>query len=195
MEFTTELDSTSYGGMLDFENAVTFSEDGPIGLDIVPKHEELESLVRCFSGFLIRIDHLRKMAGDAQQEVETDVVTGFRDTLTELLEETRAVREPMLQAILTEENPLLNTANSEAYHSRGLATRTLDDIMAEFMRLRWRQASIVTALPASDFARMGRHPFYGDISLAGLIAIFVDQDEAHLKRLKLDSLIASELVM
>ncbi|ASN79908.1 DinB family protein [Deinococcus ficus] len=104
------------------------------------------------------------------------------DVLGHLVDGERVNWLPRLRVILEHGEAGTFAPFDRFAHLNANGHRSVDDLLAEFTRLRGENVAAVRALhlTPADLARTGRHPEFGPVTLGQLIATWTAHDLAHL---------------
>lgn len=132
------------------------------------------SLIRsCFAG----------LSEESLRGGEPDV-WGARQVLEHLIDvETIAFRE-RIGRILDEERPLIRSIDPPArLEQGGYAAKSLEELLAEFEKLRAESTGWLRSIDEGDFGREGEHDVAGTIRVGELIHYWAVHDLTHLSQM------------
>ena len=105
-----------------------------------------------------------------------EIVCHLRDAEAKVLERLNLMRD--------QENPFLAAYDQAAVaEASGYRTQSLDDALADFIRLRQEQISILEAFDEAQWVRTGMHEEAGQITIQGQTMHIAAHDVVHLAQI------------
>jgi hypothetical protein len=107
-----------------------------------------------------------------------------KEVLGHLIEAERRGFGGRIRIILDEDRPALQRWDqNEVARARKDCDARTEALVGEFLALREGYASMIASLRHEDFARVGRHPVVGDLSVRAVLQEWVHHDRNHLKQI------------
>jgi hypothetical protein len=107
-----------------------------------------------------------------------------KEVLGHLIEAERRGFAGRIRTILTVDEPVFEAWDqAEVARARGDCGRDVDELLAEFARLREGGIALAAGLSARDLLRGGQHPRVGRLGVADLLQEWVFHDRNHLRQL------------
>ena len=107
-----------------------------------------------------------------------------KEVLGHLIEAERRGFGGRIRIILAGDRPALERWDQDAVaRARKDCDASADALVNELVRMREDYAATIAALRPEDFARVGRHPVVGDLSVRDIVQEWVHHDRNHLKQM------------
>ena len=107
-----------------------------------------------------------------------------KEVLGHLIEAERRGFGGRIRIILASERPALERWDQAAVaKARKDCDADAEALVAELLRMREDGAAMIAALRPEDFARVGRHPVVGDLSVRDVLQEWIHHDRNHLKQM------------
>jgi hypothetical protein len=107
-----------------------------------------------------------------------------KEVLGHLIEAERRGFAGRIRIILAGDRPALERWDQAAVaRARHDCDAEAEALVGELLRMREDGAAMVAALGPDDFARVGRHPVVGDLSVRDVLQEWVHHDRNHLKQI------------
>jgi len=107
-----------------------------------------------------------------------------KDVIGHMCDASHAVHKRLAMMITLEEPRLAGYDGSELASARGAGSARIEDLLAEYVTQRRETVDMLSELVHWNWARPGRHPKLGRISIRQQVELWLDHEDGHLAQIR-----------